>query len=276
LDERERELETLGGICREMGELLLSERGRLRTVDYKSATDLVTDIDRTVEARLADRLGADFPDDAILAEEGTRTDGGSGRVWHVDPLDGTTNYVHGHPVFAVSLGAVRDGVPELGAVYLPVLDELYLAAAGRGARLERSDGPPLRLAVSPDVPLQRALLATGFPYRRDELVDVNCALMAGFLRSGCRGVRRCGSAAADLCFVAAGRIDGYWEFRLNSWDLAAGSLIAAEAGARVTDLSGRGGLLDGASIVAAGPGLHPVLMERIHAGLPAGQTLVDV
>ena len=190
--------------------------------------------------------------------------GESGRIWHVDPLDGTTNYVHGHPVFAVSLGrAAPDGV-DLAAVYAPELDELYLTARGGGVRLERPlRGTARTLETLVPVALERALLATGFPYVRDEIAARNCDLMKSFLLRRCHGVRRGGSAAVDLCHVAAGRLDGYWELSLNTWDIAAGSLIAAEAGALVTDFRGGGDYLDGRHIMAAAPGLHGEMLTII-------------
>jgi len=260
------DLSRLRDIALAAGELQMAERDRLHTIDYKSATDMVTDLDRRVEALLVERLGTAFPDDGLRGEEGADTPGRSGRVWHMDPLDGTTNYVHRHPVFAVSLGrAIDDGI-DLAAVYAPELDELYLARAGGGAVLERPRrGTRRELPSREPVALEQALLATGFPYVRDELVTHNCELMKTFLLRRCHGVRRGGSAAVDLCHEAAGRLDGYWEFALNPWDLAAGSLIAREAGAVVTDFDGGGDYLDGRQILAAAPGLHGTMLGIISA-----------
>jgi myo-inositol-1(or 4)-monophosphatase len=264
MTEHAQELQNLRTIMLEAGVDLLAERGRLRDIDYKSATDMVTDLDRRTEAFLVDRLRKLFPDDAIHAEEGTRDTGRSGRTWIIDPLDGTTNYVHGHPAFAISIGCAGPDHLLTGAVYAPALDELFCAARGQGATLEKpAAGTRRPLQVSTATDLQHALLATGFPYKRDDLVDLNSALVRTFLKMNCHGVRRCGSAAVDLCFVAAGRLDGYWEFKLNPWDVAAGAIIAAEAGAVVTDLTGQGHLFDGRSIVAAVPALHPLLMKII-------------
>ena len=213
------ELERLREIALKAGDLQLAEWDRLRSIDYKSATDMVTDLDKRVEALLVDLFAREFPQDGLFAEEGSVSEGTSGRVWQIDPLDGTTNYVHHHPFFAVSLGrASADGI-DLAAVYAPELDELYLAGAGAGARLER---PRRRMRQSlpkrETEDLERSLLATGFPYVRDERVSWNCDMMKSFLLRRCHGVRRGGSAAIDLCHVASGRLDGYWEFSLNPWD----------------------------------------------------------
>ncbi len=243
-------------------------RGHRRDIVYKSATDMVTDVDRRVEAYLFDRLGEVFPQDGVRAEEGAGRSGVSGRVWHVDPLDGTTNYVHGYPFYAVSLGCAGADGPELGAVYAPELDELYLARRGGGATLERPGrGEPARpLALAGPVALERALLATGFPYERGEVAALNCDLVKNFLLRRCHDIRRGGSAALDLCHVAAGRLDGYWEFRLQPWDVAAGVLVAREAGAVVTDLDGGADALHGRHVLAAAPGLHAEMLAIIREG----------
>jgi myo-inositol-1(or 4)-monophosphatase len=172
----------------------------------------------------------------------------------------------------VSLGCVDSAGPVLGAVYAPYLDELYLAAVGQGARLERPvAGVDLALPRRQPVSLQQALLATGFPYERDAVVGLNAELVRRFLMAPCHGVRRAGSAAIDLCHVAAGKLDGYWEMKLRRWDVAAGTLIARETGARVSDFEGVEGALSGASVLAAAPGLYEqmraILAEVIHGEL---------
>ncbi len=253
-------------IALEAGAVLLAERGALRSIDYKSATDMVTDVDRRVEDLAVGRLGESFPDDGVRAEEGGGGGGRSGREWIMDPLDGTTNYVHGHPFYAFSLACVDADGARTGVVFAPELDELYTAVRGGGVRLERP-----RLETARDLPprtavdLERALLATGFPYLRDVLVERNCDLVRRFLMRRCHGVRRGGSAALDLCHVASGRLDGYWEMSLKPWDVAAGVLAAREAGAVVTDFDGVAGELDGVSVVAAAPGLHAVMIAEIDA-----------
>lgn len=251
------------------GEILQAERERSRRIDFKSAVDMVTDLDRRVEAHLLAGLAAAFPDDAVRAEEGSAAEGGSGRTWHVDPLDGTTNYVHRHPFYAVSLGCVGPHGHELGAVYAPELDELYLAWRGGGATLERPRrGERRRLEPRGRVALTCALLGTGFPYERGVAAARNCDLVKTFLLARCHGVRRGGSAAIDLCHVASGRLDGYWELLLKPWDVAAGVLIAREAGARVTDLAGNEGTLDGRHVLAASPGLYDEMLASIRVEIP--------
>ncbi len=258
------ELRLLRELVLPAGDLLLAAAGRVGHVDYKSATDMVTDLDRRVEEQIVDGLSRSFPRDAVLAEEGGDRSGVSGRTWFLDPLDGTTNFVHGYPFFAVSLGCAEGDSLQLAAVFAPYLDELYLAAAGGGAVLERPRAEQkFSLRRRGKVKLESALLATGFPYVRDEIVGRNCDYLRRFLLAQCHGVRRGGSAAIDLCHVAAGKLDGYWEMGLRPWDVAAGSLLAREAGAVVTDFAGRGGLLNGETIVAAVPGLHPRMLALL-------------
>lgn len=247
------------------GGLALDSYGRINHVEAKGATEIVTDVDRRIEDLLLEGLGHDFPDDAVLAEEsGTHAGRGGGRTWYVDPLDGTTNFAHGHPIFAVSAGCAGPDGLELGAVFLPYLDELYLAHRGGGAVLERprhGDSRPLEQR-SP-VPLEQALLATGFPYVRDSAVDRTLAAVGAFLKAPCHGIRRGGSAAADLVHVAAGKLDGYFELRLRPWDTAGGTLVAREAGAVVTDLAGAPVAVPALGVVAAAPGLHARMLEMI-------------
>lgn len=250
------------------GRLQLAARGAVGAIDYKSATDMVTDLDRRVEGFLVEELSRLFPDDALRGEEGGARTGRSGRTWIVDPLDGTTNFVHGHPFYCVSLACADAEGPLLGAVYAPELDELFLASRGGGARLERpAAGGSRRLRLGEGPPLTRALLATGFPYQRDEVCARNCDVMKAFLLDGCHGVRRGGSAALDLCHVGLGRLDGYWELRLNPWDVAAGALVAREAGAVVTDLRGGQDWLEWGWLLAATPSLHGPMLARIREEL---------
>ncbi len=266
------ELQQLRSMVLPAGRQLLADQGRLGRVDYKSATELVTDLDRRLEDQLLEGLLRAFPDDAVQGEEGSRSPGRSARTWYLDPLDGTTNYVHGYPFYAVSLGCVQREDLLLGAVFAPYLDELYLAAREWGAVLERpAHQLQLRLAQREPVVLQRALLATGFPYIRDEVVQRNLEYLKRFLLAQCHGVRRAGSAAIDLCHVAAGKLDGYWEMNLRPWDVAAGCLAAREVGAVVSDFSGRDGFLDGRQIVAAAPGLHAQLLEVLRNESATGE-----
>lgn len=270
-EDQAEELEAMREVVLAAGQVLASEQGRTGTVDYKSATELVTDLDHRVEHQLVGQLHRRFPEDAIQAEEGTDRGGRSGRSWYLDPLDGTTNYVHGHPFYAISLGCVQGDNHLLGAVYAPYLDELYLAAKGQGVRLERPRHEFVRtLPRREPVSLTEALLATGFPYVRDEVVLQNVEIMKRFLLAQCHGVRRAGSAAIDLCHVAAGKLDGYWEMNLRPWDVAAGTLIAREAGVVVSDFAGRVGFLTGERILAAVPGLHAEMSAVIARVMQAG------
>ncbi len=249
------------------GELALDSYGRAARVQAKSATEIVTDTDHRVEELLLAGLTRDFPDDHVLAEESGRRDGAAGgRTWYLDPLDGTTNFAHGYAFFAVSAGCAGPGGLELGAVHVPYLDELYLARRGGGAVLERPrHGERRALAPRGPVPLERALLATGFPYVRDAVVDRTLAAVGAFLKAPCHGIRRGGSAATDLVHVAAGKLDGYFELRLRPWDTAAGTLIAREAGVIVTDLAGAQVAVPDLGVVAAAPLLHARLLEILAA-----------
>ncbi|MDH3686620.1 MAG: inositol monophosphatase, partial [Myxococcales bacterium] len=196
------------------------------------------------------------PLDGVLGEEGSaRVANGSPWRWVIDPLDGTTNYAHGYPRFCVSIGVERDGARELGVVYDPLLDELYSASRGDGAR---RNGQPIR--VSKETQLGRSLLATGFAYdRRSSELD-NLDHFATFLKSA-RALRRDGSAALDLCYVAAGRLDGYWELKLQPWDVAAGYLILEEAGGRASDFSGTLSDGSGTEVVASNGHIHDAMLE---------------
>jgi myo-inositol-1(or 4)-monophosphatase len=242
--------------ARAAGQLLHAELRGSRRIAYKGTpTNLVTEMDARAEALILERLGAAFPDDAVLAEEGGARPGRSGRRWIVDPLDGTTNYAHGLPIFAVSIGLEAAGRVALGVVYDPTHDELFTAERGAGAWLGEE-----RLAVSSTAGLGESLLATGFPYNIRETADNNLAEYAAFSLQA-RGVRRLGSAVLYLAYVAAGRLDGYWELRLGAWDVAAGSLLVEEAGGRVTDV--RGGRIDlGAPAVVASNGrIHEAMLD---------------
>jgi myo-inositol-1(or 4)-monophosphatase len=221
-----------------------------------SATDLVTEIDHAVEALIVDRLLEARPDDGVLGEEGGDRVGHSGVRWVIDPIDGTTNFVYRIPSFAVSIAAVADGVALAGVVAIPSLGETFAASRGGGARC---NGEPI--AVSGETDLRLALVATGFSYdsvRRGEQGRVVAALLPGI-----RDIRRMGAASVDLCSVACGRVDGYYETGLAPWDHAAGALIASEAGAVVSDL--HGGVPSAASVVAAPPALHRMLRDAIIA-----------
>jgi myo-inositol-1(or 4)-monophosphatase len=233
--------------ARAAGQLLYTELHRPRRVAYKGTpTNLVTEMDARAEELVVGRLLAAFPDDAILAEERGAQAGRSGRRWIIDPLDGTTNYAHGVPVFAVSI--------ELGVVYDPSRDELYVADRGHGATV---NGEPL--AVSSTAALGESLLSTGFPYNIRETRETNLREYAAFAVRA-RGVRRMGSAVLDLAWVAAGRFDGFWELALGPWDIAASSLFIEEAGGRVTNLTGGPVDLDAPRMVASNGRIHDAVL----------------
>lgn len=257
-------------LAREAGRILLEGLGAVHTCDQKTGTEFVTEMDRRVEDLILEELVRRFPGDAIEAEETGARSGTSGRTWYVDPLDGTTNYAHGYPFFSVSIACADPEHLLVGAVYAPYLDEMYLAVRGAGATLERTAaGLVTALPKRREVALDKALLATGFPYRRDETVDLNTGLVRDFLKANCHGVRRGGSAALDLAHVAAGRLDGYWELNLRPWDTAAGTLIARECGAVVSNFAGVESRLHVQNILAAAPGLHARMLaqiERAHPG----------
>jgi myo-inositol-1(or 4)-monophosphatase len=246
-------------IVRRAGDHLLSSYERVppSDVERKGAIDLVTRLDHEAQALVLDGLAAAFPGDAVLAEEGGGGVPAAETVWLVDPLDGTTNYVHGLPIFAVSVARTRAGRPDLGMVYAPALRELFWGAAGHGAFLG-----PRRLRVSERGDLGDALLATGFPYDVRTNPHNNLREWAR-LAVRCRGLRRAGAAALDLAWVAAGRFDGYWEFRLKPWDLAAGMLLVQEAGGRVTDPRGGDAALWSGDIVATNGRVHEHLMAEL-------------
>ena len=232
------------------------------TIATKSRSiDLVTEVDRACEALIVDGIGSVFAGDAILAEEGGRGAGpGAEFRWVVDPLDGTTNFAHGFPRFCVSIGIERRGERVAGIVFDPLLDECFEAARGRGAWLGNR-----RLAVSRETELARGLFATGFAYDVHDSADDNLAAFARVEKSA-RGIRRDGSAALDLCYVAAGRVDGYWERKLNPWDVAAGFLMVEEAGGRLT--GSEGGAIDasGRDVVATNGLVHEALLAAIRTG----------
>ncbi|MBI4591225.1 MAG: inositol monophosphatase [Candidatus Rokubacteria bacterium] len=243
-------------MAKRAGRLLRAEAGKGRQISFKgSPTNLVTEMDARAETLIIDAIRAEFPEHAILSEERGAVGGPSPHRWIVDPLDGTTNYAHGIPIFGVSVALETDGQTRLGVVYDPNLDECFVAERGKGASLNGQ-----RLSVSATTTLNESLLATGLPYNVREAVRNNLAEFAAFsLR--CQGVRRMGSAVLYFCYVAAGRLDGYWELRLGPWDAAAGTLMVEEARGRVTNLEG--GPLDPEhpAVVASNGHIHDAMLR---------------
>ena len=226
-------------------------------VSFKSEVDLVTTVDRQAERLIVDTIVAAFPEHGIVAEESPARPGRDSHRWYVDPLDGTTNFAHGYPHFAVSIALADGDDLLLGLVYDPVREEIFTALRGGGARL---NGAPIQ--VSEVAVLERSLLATGFPYDRRQHSDFYLAFWREAIQRA-QGVRRAGAAALDLCYLACGRLDGFWEWKLRPWDTAAGRLIVEEAGGRVSDFSGGPHRLTGAETAASNGRLHGELLDMI-------------
>jgi len=270
-------LSYIENLAREAGAILRAGYDKEHQVNYKGVIDLVTEVDHQSEAFLLGEVQRDFPDHHIFSEERGVIQGNDDHIWYIDPLDGTVNYAHHIPIFCVSIAyASRAGASsagfdtthlnpplsanlKLGAVYDPMRDEMFTAERGKGAYLNGR-----RLNVSSTTDLQQSLLVTGFPYNAWDTPQDN---FANFVKFGklSRGVRRLGSAALDLCYVAAGRFDGFWELALNPWDVAAGGLICEEAGARVTNAQGGDDYISPPqSILATTPGIHMRMLEELH------------
>jgi myo-inositol-1(or 4)-monophosphatase len=242
-------LEAAIEIAQEAGKILREEFSRPPHIAYKGDADLVTQADKRSERAIVERITTYFPDHAISAEEGSGHDSGSEFRWHVDPLDGTTNFAHGYPCFCVSIALAQRDAIVAGVVFNPIANELFTAARGKGATL---NGQPIH--VSKIETLSNSLLCTGFPAHK-RMASPNIHYYWDFtLRS--HGVRRDGSAALDLASVAAGRFEAFWEFGLNRWDVAAGMLLVEEAGGRISDFAGQPYRLGGPMILATNGLIH--------------------
>jgi myo-inositol-1(or 4)-monophosphatase len=241
------------------GSIQIDRFGGAMRVDKKGAIDLVTDVDVAVEKMFRGMVAERFPDHQVLAEEfGGDAAVPSGPCWVFDPIDGTTNFAHGLPIFCSSLALEIDGVAEVAAIYDPNRRELFTAERGGGAFL---NGRPLR--VSRTSALVDAMLVTGFPYDVHSRIDEIVGLFGQFVGRA-RAVRRLGSAAIDLCYVAAGRMDGFWESDLKPWDVAGGALIVTEAGGRVTNMDGSAFASRGRHVLASNGLLHDAMLDIIH------------
>jgi len=226
-------------------------------VSMKGPREVVTDMDRAAEAVIVETVRAAFPGAVIMAEEGSPSPAQGDRVWIVDPLDGTNNYAHGYPFFSVAIAVEEAGAPAAGVVYDPLRDELFAAEAGLGAT---RNGAPI--AVSTAARLSDSLVATGFPYGRAEGTENNLANLNRFILA-VRGIRRGGSAELDLCYVACGRLDGFWELGLKAWDVSAGGLIVREAGGTVTNFGGSRWDHRRGDIVASNGRIHDEMLALI-------------
>ena len=254
--------------AREAGTILRAKLDQPRDIRYKGEIDLVTDADRAAEAVIVGRVRAAFPAHRLIGEEGSRGDPGAADSpfgWVIDPLDGTTNYAHRYPHFAVSIGLERAGMPVLGVVYDPMRDELFVGEAGTGSTL---NGAPIRVSAEAD--LSRALLATGFAYDPAQRAAAE-AIWADLLFQA-QGVRRDGSAALDLCWVAAGRLDGFYERPLQPWDMGAGAVIVTGAGGTIGRFDGTEFDPYGGEIIATNGQIHAALAAIVvrHGQGPAG------
>jgi myo-inositol-1(or 4)-monophosphatase len=255
-------------IGREAGALLMDFFHQQVKIEYKGDADLVTVADRKSEALILERIRKQFPTHDVMGEEGTRIESGSDYKWYVDPLDGTTNFAHGFPVFCVSLAVEYRGRRVAGVIYDPTRDEMFAAELGKGALLNGQS-----IHVSATSRLAECLVGTGFPSQKRHKSPNIYFYHQLTLRT--HGVRRAGSAALDLCNVACGRFDGFWEFNLNPWDTAAGVLIVEEAGGRVTNFSGGPFRLDSRETLASNGLVHDALIAEFQAIL-AGRGLEEL
>jgi myo-inositol-1(or 4)-monophosphatase len=242
--------------ARRAGDVMIRYLNQLEALEVtdNGRNEFVTEVDHRAEQAIVEIIRDFYPDHAILAEERGQQ-GHHDFEWIIDPLDGTTNYAHGFPRFCVSIGVEHEGRVCVGVVYDPLLDELFHAVRGAGAWLGAR-----RLAVSTESDFSRALVATGFAYDRRSSDDNNLEHFGAFLRTA-RALRRDGSAALDLCYVAAGRLEGFWELKLHAWDVAAGALIVEEAGGRVSDLRGGPMPRSGAEVLASNGHVHAGMLE---------------
>ncbi len=252
--------------ARNAGEIIVRHADRIDrlNIQTKSENDFVSEVDKMAEDEIIKTLRKAFPDHAILAEE-SGEQAGDEYQWIIDPLDGTTNFLHGFPQFAISIALRRKGRLEQGVVYDPMRQELFTASRGEGAQLNGK-----RLRVTNRKGLQGALLGTGIPFRKDAPYLEEYLAMMKALIPGSAGVRRPGSAALDLAYVAAGRLDAFWELGLNLWDMAAGVLLIEEAGGLVSDINGKLSHLETGNIVAGGPKVFKEMLQAIHPHIPSG------
>ena len=268
-------IEVAEATARAAGALLMDGFGSEIEIQTKSsAIDFVTQYDLAAEALILERLQAAFPDHGLIGEEGTDETGRQPYTWYIDPLDGTNNFSHGFPVFCVSLALYEGQTPLAGVIYDPTRDECFKAAAGQGAWLA-APGGTRRLRVSETDTLGQGLLATGFPYDVHTSPLDNGAYVARFIKRAF-GLRRAGSAALDMAYVAAGRLDGYWEFKVSPWDVAAGILLVLEAGGTITAIDGSPvALAEKLHILADNGLIHEEMLAVIHATMAAEAALAE-
>jgi myo-inositol-1(or 4)-monophosphatase len=267
-DNSESFLPAMSAIAREAGALLMDFFQKHVKIEYKGDADLVTAADRASEVLIRKRITEIWPAHDVLGEEQGLKDQGSEYRWYVDPLDGTTNFAHGYPVFCVSMALEKSGERIAGVVYDPTRDELFAAELGKGAQL---NGEAMQVSKTPT--LKESILATGFPsHKRHKNPNI---YFYHQITLHSHGVRRAGSAALDLCNVASGRFDGFWEFNLNPWDTAAGVLIVEEAGGRVTRFDGTPFQLNSSETLASNGLIHDALLKEFRE-IFAGRGLEDL
>jgi myo-inositol-1(or 4)-monophosphatase len=254
-----KELSAAMAVAEQAGDILMSRFGKALAIRYKDRINLVTRADRTSERVIVQRLQKSYPAYGILAEEGTGIQGDT--RWLIDPLDGTTNYVHGYPVFCVSIALEKEGRIVLGVIYDPTRKEMFTAQQGKGAFLNRR-----RIRVSGTRDIHRAFLVTGFAYDVQTSKDNNLDHFAAFIRKA-QAVRRDGSAALNLAYLACGRFDGFWELKLHPWDTAAGSLLVAEAGGKTTDFRGGPFSIYGHETLATNGLIHKTMQKILALNL---------
>lgn len=245
--------------ARQAGSIMIRHLNQLETLEVveKARNEFVSQVDRLAEEAIIEVIRDYHPDHSILAEESGES-GDHEYQWIIDPLDGTTNYLHGFPVFCVSIAVAHEGQIEHGVVYDPLRQEVFTASRGQGAQL---DGR--RIRVSKRAQMSQSLIATGFPYRMNkQFIDDYLAMLKAVIEDSA-GVRRPGSAALDLCYVAAGRVDGFWEIGLNIWDIAAGALMIREAGGRISDYRGTDKYLENGNVVAGNPKIYSALSKLL-------------
>jgi len=255
--ENDRFLQVAIAAAKEAGRIQMQHFGHSHKVEYKGEINPVTVVDKLCDQAISRIIFDVFPEHDILTEESPFKMKGSPYRWVIDPLDGTTNYFHGYPCFCVSIGLELKGEVILGVVYNPVLEELFHAEKGEGAYLNGN-----RISVSQEGQLERSFLSTGFPYDIRENVDLYLRYFRQFIQKSL-AIRRPGSAAIDLCYLAAGRFDGFWELGLHPWDVAAGSLIVTEAKGVVTDLKGGTFSIYSKEILASNGLIHKEMLETI-------------
>ncbi|MFQ6037934.1 MAG: inositol monophosphatase family protein [Candidatus Aminicenantales bacterium] len=253
-------LEAAAEAAREAGVFLRENLGVSPEVSFKGEVDLVTDMDRRAQELIFRRIAKGFPEHDILAEEGLSREKGSEFLWIIDPLDGTTNYAHGFPIFTVSIALARKGEVVCGVVHDPMRNETFAAVKGEGAFCNGK-----KIGVSRVGELDKSLVATGFPYDLRESEENNIDHFNHFL-TRVQAIRRCGSAAMDLCYVACGRFDGFWELKLMPWDVAAGALIVEEAGGRMSDFKGQAFDIYGKETLASNGLIHEQMIAVLGMG----------